>query len=149
LARILHGFLTPDSDGDDLIQTHNPSCSSPALLWSTQDHDGQPSKLLDIPSSAQSIKTRDTTGAILEQRDEAPDWERQDRYGGVEPRNLSDQLHSSHVLSYLVKKTGEVAERLARDWTVRKAIVLVIIFIVLYQLCTTLIHALQADQVIV
>jgi hypothetical protein len=158
LARILNGFSTPDLDGDDLIQTHISSHSLPALLLSAQGHEGQPSESLNLPSSVQSIQATsesiidsdmDTTSAILEQRDEGPDSECQDNYGGIQPRNLGSQLHDSHIPTYLIKKTGEVAEHLLKDWGVRKTIILVIIFIVLYQLCTTLLHALQVDQVIV
>jgi hypothetical protein len=38
---------------------------------------------------------------------------------------------------------------LLKDWSVRKAVILAIVFITLYKVCTTLIYALQVDEVIV
>ena len=130
---ILEAFVYLDSDHNDLIpsQTHISSPSLPVLLSSS---------VQSIQTTLESVipaMDMDTTGmsAFPEQQDEGPD-------GG--------QLHDSHILGYLIKKTGEVTERLPllKDWSVRKTIILVTIFIVLYQLCTTLIHALQVDHIV-
>ena len=151
MAHILNGFLTPDSEGDDLIQTHISLHSSPAVrLSSAQDHEGQP---LVRTTSESIISDMDTTSTVLEQRDE-PDSEseRHDNYGGVQPLSSQLRIHDSHIFSYLIKKTCEIAEYLLKDWSVCKTIILAIVFITLYQLCTTLIHALhtlQVDEVIV
>jgi hypothetical protein len=121
--------------------------SLPALLSSAQDHEGQP---LVRTASESIISDMDTTSTILEQREEGPNSERHNNYGGGQPWNLSGRLCDSHILSYL-NKTGEVAEHahLLKDWSVHKTIILAITFIALYQLCTILIHALQVDEVII
>lgn len=154
MAHILNGFLTPDSDGDELIQAPISSHSSPAVRQSSaQDHEGQP---LVRTTSEGIVSDVDTASTVLEQRDDGPnsESERHDNYGGVQavqPRNLSSRLriHDPYILSYLIKKTGEITENLLKDWSVRKAVILAIVFITLYKVCTTLIYALQVDEVIV
>jgi hypothetical protein len=108
------------------------------LPLSAPDHEGRRSKSVNLPSSFQSIQT--TSERIAAQP------------LGRNLSILSDQLtlhaqHASNLLSYLVKKTGRVTEKLLKDWSVHKTIILGAIFIVSYQLCTTLIHALQVDNV--
>ena len=99
--------------------------------------DRQPSKSLNVLSSVQTIRSTlksiiPTTHAFSNKQDEGPD---------------SGQLHGSQV-GYLIKKVGNVTEHLLKGWSVRKTIILATIIIVLYQLCTILICALQLDHII-
>lgn len=79
--------------------------------------------------------------------DEGPD----ENHGDVQPRKLYHllQLLGFHVLGYLIKKAGGVTGRLPEYWSVRRTIILATIFLVFYQLCTMLLHALQVDHIIV
>ena len=63
--------------------------------------------------------------------------ERLDNYRSVQRQNPSGQLHESQIFKYLIKKTGELAEHLLKDLSLRKAVILAIVLIVLYQLCTS------------
>ena len=105
-------------------------------------------------TSESIISDMDTTNTVLEQQDDGPDSKSEchDNYGGVQPLSSQLHIHDSHIFSYLIKKTCEIAEYLLKDWSVRKTVILAIIFITLYQLCTTLIHTLhtlQVDEVII
>ena len=126
-------FSTPASDGDAHMG-HISSHYSPALLPSAQDHEGQPSKLLTVKNiwttseSIISATDMDTTNA---------NSERLDNYCSIQPQNPSGQLHESQIFKYLIKKTGELAEHLLKDLSLQKAVILAIVLIVLYQLCTS------------
>ena len=134
MACILNAFLNPNDDGNDLIQTHISSHSSPVLLPSAQDHEGQPLNSVDLLASVQTLESvipaMDTDKTFLkQQQDKGTDLIRK----------------TTEVGTDFIRKTTEVTECLLKDWSVRKIIIMVTIFIVL---CTTLIHTSQVDYVI-
>jgi hypothetical protein len=96
----------------------------------------------------------DMDNTFLEQRDEVTeDNVTEDNYSGAQQPlgwNLSGQLtlHDSHILSYLTKETSKVTDHLVKGWSVRKTVVTgILVTILLHQLCTILIHALQVDRI--
>jgi hypothetical protein len=158
LADISNAFSTLDDN--DSIQ-----CRASVHSWllpSTQDHEGQPSfpqsSVQDMRILSESIVSAihmNTAHTTSDKGDTVPEHHDGDDKSSAASQRLSAQLQGTHTLSHLIKKVGAVTEcllklRLApRGYDVCKIVMVMIISVILYCLCVTIINILQVDQVIV